>query len=307
MSTYALERAQQLLNMLFGVTARPLKEHVEACNEVASWLEDEASRSAYHRELAFKLLYSLVGDKALRFSPLTPMACQQALRKAAEATSQGFLQDLETGLPDDHPVLRYLNVGTFILNQYAYKNYVCPRPGDIMLDCGAYFGETAIWARGYGVDKVYSFEPSPSSLVLLERNAQRHDPERSWFFPIAAAVGREEGVLRFTEEPDNPGSSHVDPDGTVEIPVVTLDAWCEDHNIIPSFIKMDLEGYEESAIMGAERLFREVGPRFAICLYHRLEDMWKLPQLLKALRPDYKFWCKKSGVTAEFVLFGSTE
>lgn len=60
-------------------------------------------------------------------------------------------------------------------------------------------------------------------------------------------------------------------------------------------------------LWGGERVFREVGPRFAISIYHRLQDMWQLPHMLKSLRPDYKFWCKKSGATADFILFGSTE
>lgn len=307
MSAHALDRARQLLDMLFAVTARPLKEHAEACEEVESWLEDEASRSAYRRELTFKLLYTLVGNKALRFSPLSPAACQQALQQAEEAAAKGLFPELDTGLPEDHAVLRYLRVATFILNQYEYKDHVSPGPGDIMLDCGGCFGETAIWAREYGVEKVYSFEPNPSTFVLLERNAQRYDPDRSWFFPIASAVGRQEGILRLAEDVDNPAASHIDPDGSLKIPVVALDAWCEQHNIIPSFVKMDLEGHEAATIMGAERIFREIGPRFAISLYHRLQDMWQLPQMLKKLRPDYKFWCKKSGVTADFILFGSIE
>lgn len=307
MSAPAVDRARQILDMLFAVASRRFKEHAEACEEVEGWLEDEASRSAYRRELTFKLLYDLVGNKALRFSPLSPAACQQALRQDEEAAAKGLLPEVETGLPDDDEVWRLVRVATFILNQYAYKDYVLPRPGDIMLDCGGCFGETAIWAHTYGVDKVYSFEPSPSTFVLLERNTQRYDPDRTWLFPVASAVGRKEGTLRFTEDLDNPSASHIDPNGALEIPVVTLDAWCEQHNIVPSFIKMDLEGHEASAIKGAERLFREVGPRFAICLYHRLQDMWQLPQMLKSFRPDYKFWCKKSGVNTEFVLFGSTD
>lgn len=307
MSTYALTRARHVLDNLFAAAARPLLDHAEACEEVERWLEDEASRQAYRRELIFKLLWTVVGDKALPYSPLTPEAWVTACRQAEEAAAKGAFPELATGLPDTHPQVRYARVTTFILNQYAYADRVSPRPGDIMLDCGACFGESALWAHGYGAARVYSFEPSPSSFALLQENAQRHDPDRTWFFPVAAAVGHEAGRARFTEEADHPGANRIDPHGALEVPVVTLDAWCEEHRIIPQFIKMDLEGHEASAILGAERLFREAGPRFAISLYHRLQDMWLLPQALKTFRPDYKFWCKKSALTAEFVLFGQTD
>ena len=29
-------------------------------------------------------------------------------------------------------------------------------------------------------------------------------------------------------------------------------------------------------------------PKMAICVYHRLEDIWKIPMLLKELVPEYK-------------------
>lgn len=307
MSTYAITRARHVLDRLFAAVASPLLDHADECEEVESYLEDEASCSAYRRELVFQLLLRVVGEKALPHSPLTPAAWQKACRQAEEAAAKDLFPELSAALADDHPQLDFARVTTFILNQYAYKDLVSPRPGDIMLDCGAYLGESALWARRYGADKVYSFEPSPSSFAHLQQNAQRHDPNQTWFFPVAAAVGHEEGVAHFTEEADHPAANRIDPQGAVEVPVVTLDAWCEEHKIIPQFIKMDLEGSEASAILGAERLFREVGPRFAICLYHRLEDMWLLPRALKTFRPDYKFWCKKSAPAAEFVLFGRTD
>ncbi|MEG2140075.1 MAG: FkbM family methyltransferase, partial [Bilophila sp.] len=64
---------------------------------------------------------------------------------------------------------------------------------------------------------------------------------------------------------------------------------------------------EGLALLGAERIFTEHKPRFAVCLYHTLEHMWVLPRLLKAYCPDYRFWCKKSAPEYEFVLFGEVQ
>jgi hypothetical protein len=55
------------------------------------------------------------------------------------------------------------------------------------------------------------------------------------------------------------------------------------------FIKLDIEGAEASALRGASRTIREDKPRLAISLYHRLQDFYELPLLLRGLNPGYRF------------------
>lgn len=50
---------------------------------------------------------------------------------------------------------------------------------------------------------------------------------------------------------------------------VTLDYYAQSNGIYPTFLKMDIEGFEESALRGAERILRESdGLICAICTYH---------------------------------------
>lgn len=77
------------------------------------------------------------------------------------------------------------------------------------------------------------------------------------------------------------------------VPVVALDDWCRENAVKPDFIKMDLEGGEVDAINGARGIIAEYKPRLAICLYHRLSDMWVIPRLIKEIVPEYRFWCRK--------------
>ena len=45
------------------------------------------------------------------------------------------------------------------------------------------------------------------------------------------------------------------------------------------FIKMDIEGAEQDAIEGAQRvLLKQYNPILAICVYHKAEDWYKIPQ-----------------------------
>lgn len=58
---------------------------------------------------------------------------------------------------------------------------------------------------------------------------------------------------------------------------------------------MDIEGAELNALKGGEKLIRKYKPKLAICVYHKPEDIFELPQYLLQLNPDYKFWIRKYG------------
>jgi hypothetical protein len=87
--------------------------------------------------------------------------------------------------------------------------------------------------------------------------------------------------------------------------IITLDEWCRKNSVKPDFIKMDLEGMEIAALKGAQNIIKEFKPRLAVCLYHRLQDMWEIPILLKRIEPKYKFYCRKNSPYVEFVLYAS--
>ena len=58
----------------------------------------------------------------------------------------------------------------------------------------------------------------------------------------------------------------------------------------PTFIKMDIEGAEKEALIGAEQIIRCHKPKLAICVYHKPEDIYVLPELINSFREDYRFY-----------------
>lgn len=301
-----LTRIRAVTEHRLAMAAAECLEHMREWEQVEAWLEDEASRKSYRAELAFWVLRRLFdAETAVRYAgSLSAADWDRALKTALVARERKLLPVLQTTLPEDHPLLLYAQTTEFILDQYDYKGITGIRKGDVVLDCGACFGETALYARMAGAARVYAFEPNPDSFACLQANAARYDPDGSWFFPVQSAVGDTNGTCAFHADADHPGGSALAETGTVTVAVTTLDAWCAENDVVPDFVKMDLEGAEGRAISGAQQVFRTHKPRFAVCLYHCLEHMWQLPRLLKMLVPDYTLWCKKSAPAAEFVLFG---
>jgi len=101
------------------------------------------------------------------------------------------------------------------------------------------------------------------------------------------------------------GTSHVsienkDCIGT-DLQVVSLDE-CILEPV--TFIKMDIEGAEYEALEGAKHILKKDKPKLAVCLYHKKDDMWRIPYLIKSLVPEYRLYIRHySNYEGETVLY----
>ena len=91
-------------------------------------------------------------------------------------------------------------------------------------------------------------------------------------------------VLKFDARGDS--ASAVYEYGDSEIIVKTLDGTVFQDK--PTFIKMDIEGSETEALKGCKKIIEAYKPKLAICIYHKPEDLFEIPIMLKEMCPDYK-------------------
>ena len=71
-----------------------------------------------------------------------------------------------------------------------------------------------------------------------------------------------------------------------------------------AFIKMDIEGSEYNALLGARETIVRNRPILAISIYHRKEDIWVLPSVILEMVPDYKLYFGHYSIAAaETVLY----
>jgi FkbM family methyltransferase len=76
--------------------------------------------------------------------------------------------------------------------------------------------------------------------------------------------------------------------GEFKIDTIDLDSYILNQSI-PTYVKMDIEGAELSAIEGAQNLIKSFKPKLAIAIYHYPDHFWKIPLYLNNLNPNYKF------------------
>ena len=58
------------------------------------------------------------------------------------------------------------------------------------------------------------------------------------------------------------------------------------------FIKLDIEGAEQDAIDGAKETIKKYKPILAICVYHKAEDWYKIPQKVLESESEYKIYLR---------------
>ena len=176
-----------------------------------------------------------------------------------------------------------------IKDQYFPKDIIHLSSEEVFVDCGAFDGDTLAAFRKYSGNKfkqVICFEPDTQNFKGLLRSIG--DDNR--IIPIKKGVWNENTIISFSENggTDSKVLKYNDSSQTVE--VIKLDD-C-DACKAATFIKMDIEGAEMNALLGAEMLIRKNRPKLAICIYHSDEDYVRLIKWIDDLNLDYKFYVR---------------
>ena len=148
--------------------------------------------------------------------------------------------------------------------------------------------------------RVHAFEPDARSCGLLREKYS--DCPQVVLYPYA--LWDEEAQLMFSGNQATPSASRLetgaDAQGDV-IRAMPLDAVLTES---PTLIKMDIEGAEYNALLGAEQMIREHHPKLAVCVYHSIEDYIRIPLLIRSFYSGYRFYFRHHSVTSgESVLY----
>ncbi|MEK4033908.1 FkbM family methyltransferase [Methylocystis sp. IM2] len=182
-------------------------------------------------------------------------------------------------------------VYSFIAEQYYFHRndvQIGPRAGDIVVDAGACFGDTALgFAASVGpTGSVHAFEPIPKQASVFERNTQRNPTVKGRIHLHRYALSDTPGQkLQFS---DSGAGARASEKGAVEVETTSIDTLV-DCGVLPrvDFIKMDIEGAEVDALKGAAKTIKQFKPRLAISVYHRESDFIEIPQLISSFCSEY--------------------
>jgi FkbM family methyltransferase len=164
------------------------------------------------------------------------------------ATSQGFY------FTDSTPpgLLREI----FLLGIYNVDGFT-PNNGQVVIDVGANYGDSAIWwSKKFGA-KVIAFEPLSYVFTELERNIKLNAVD---VVAYNIALGSGEEVY------GNSVGGMLSTGGNLKINTERLDSYTFDR---VDLLKIDVEGFEYEVLNGAEKTISKFKPRIIIETHSR--------------------------------------
>lgn len=176
--------------------------------------------------------------------------------------------------------------------QYFRDDLLVPLDNEVFVDCGAYNGDTLnslIGSREGRFRKALAIEPDPFNFARLQRYVECLGEDlRRCIELLQCAVGRERAQV--TYQPTGGVDSCLDNRGGHMVTVLPLDDLLT--GLHPTFIKMDIEGWELPALEGGAEVIRRYRPVLAVSVYHRPEDLWQVPLTVQALASGYRFYLR---------------
>ena len=162
---------------------------------------------------------------------------------------------------------------------------------EIFVDCGGYIGDSTLelLTKGGG-KKIYFYEPNDVNMNEAKQNLNKYD--NIVFRNVC--VGRDNKKALFNGITlDSGGRILQEHDSkfqeTIMTNIVRID---DDIDEKITFIKMDIEGSEMDALVGAAKHIAHDRPVLAICLYHKPEDMYEIPLYIDSLVSYYQYYVR---------------
>lgn len=146
------------------------------------------------------------------------------------------------------------------MKESQVETYACDQakrwihPDSVVIDIGANIGFWSIHCSRLTKNRVYAFEPDPQNLELLSTNIKINRFENVVVIP--KACGDKKARLKLYRSKSNFGDHQMFPSGekreTVDVDVCTIDEEIGVQKNV-SFVKIDVQGFEEFALKGLEK------------------------------------------------------
>ena len=174
-------------------------------------------------------------------------------------------------------------------DQYFQDDLIHFTEDSVLVDCGAYTGDTMqdFLRRGYPFHKYIAYELSRRSYEMLQENMQNvRGGGTDKLIAYNCGVGECEEIVHYD---DAIRGNTISASG-VAGKTVRLSDHLRDEPV--SFIKMDIEGAESTALKGAAELICRRRPDLAICTYHAISDLYEVPLYIHSLVPEYRLYLR---------------
>lgn len=182
-----------------------------------------------------------------------------------------FDYDFMRGFTNDHEA------------QYFPKDIMPEIKNITFVDGGSYVGDTLpqIIKNYPDYEKIYCIEPNELHMSIAKRD---FGDIRGIEF-INCGLGAEKSINEIEANTNSNNCEH-------DYQAININSLDDLINEKIDFIKLDIEGAEQDTIIGANNLIKKYNPVLAICIYHKAQDWYKIPQMVLDINPSYDVYLR---------------
>ena len=173
-------------------------------------------------------------------------------------------------------------------NQWFDKKIIKNNNNYTFLDGGAYDGDTIEEFLKFNSNKyrkIYGFEINKKNFLLMKKKFKNF---KNIFLYNNAITNNNNKVVYFSSTSQT--SSRIEKKNKSKpIKTIKIDNFLNQEDC---FIKLDIEGQEKKALIGAKKIIKSKKTMLAIASYHFENDLWKLASIILKFNTNYKFYVR---------------
>lgn len=215
--------------------------------------------------------------------------------------NRAFYESFDENLGDANSIETFSNLINFRLtgdlkfllsftdrqhHQY-FEPFLELKDGECFIDVGGFDGQTALEfvKRCPNYQSIHLFEPENKNMITAKKACDGINEIH--FHDVGLSNKKQKlGIV------SGGSTSRVVPkgEGDYDIQLDTLDNLLLNQKV--TFIKMDIEGAEQNALLGGQEIIKKQKPNLAICVYHQGNDIRAIYQNIKMINPQYKIYLR---------------
>ncbi len=162
----------------------------------------------------------------------------------------------------------------------VYNHLLKVGKDEVYADLGAYDGDTIREFLSYAeAERIIALEPDRKNFKKLLKKTEGIEAYN-------AGAWSADTVMSFATR----GGRNSKLGGETQVEMRALDSILNEDRV--TYIKLDVEGAEFEALCGAKKVIKRCRPRIFCAVYHRNEDMFRLPLLINELNSEYKLYLR---------------
>jgi len=159
-----------------------------------------------------------------------------------------------------------------------------------IIDVGAFIGDSALILSPLTEKKIYSFEPVKENYEILLQTIELNNITNVIAENVALGSQNTKSSINVSGSAsgliERAGISYSYQEFCTE---TTLDEYVDKHLIEVGLIKVDVEGYEQEFLKGAEKTIKTQKPVLLLSIYHNANDFFTIKPLIESWNLGYKF------------------